>query len=393
VAGNLVSNVLTDAMGLYLFSDLVPGDYYVSIPTPPADAQMSSTPTSMVDDDVDGDDNGIQAVTGGVVTSAVFTLTHLGEETGSETFPGGTQDDALVDASGNMTIDFGFVQVFDLALIKTLASPGPFVPLDDVTFTITVTNHNGGIANNNSPIGPIAPGASTTIDITFTITGIDPITNVAEIASAEDGNGNPGNDTDSTPNNDPNDDPVTDDVTDGTNGDEDDHDIAELVPEFVAVGDTVFNDANNNGVVDPGEAPIAGVAVTLLADLDGDGTFTDVVGTATTDSNGNYLFDGLGPRDYVLQIDAANFAPGGVLDGLQSSTGNGTAPDPDDDVEDDDNGEPDAAGNVRLLRSESRPRADQDRARRHHLRRRRHRHLHHHRAQPRQCADEQRHGG
>jgi len=371
-AGVLVSNLVTDASGLYHFTGLVPGDYYISIPTPPANAQMSSTPTSTVDDDIDGDDNGIQAVVGGVVTSAVFTLTHLGE-TSNETFPGGTQDDALVDASGNMTIDFGFVQIFDLALIKTVASPGPFVPLDDVTFTITVTNQgtiaaqnivindyipaglvlndaawtaNAGIANNNSPLGPIAPGASTSIDITFTIIGIDPIINIAEIASAEDGNGNPGNDQDSTPDNDPADDPVTDDVTDGTNGDEDDHDIAEIVPEFVAVGDTIFDDTNNNGVVDPGEASIAGVAVTLLADLDGDGAFTDVVGTAVTDSNGLYLFDGLGPRDYVLQVDAANFAAGGPLEGLQSSTGNGTAPDPDDDVEDDDNGEPDAAGNV-----------------------------------------------
>ena len=44
---------------------------------------------------------------------------------------------------------------------------------------------------------------------------------------------------------------------------------------------------------------------------------------------------------YIVQIDAANFGPGGKLEGMPTSTGNdvaGMAPDPDDDRDNDDNG-------------------------------------------------------
>jgi hypothetical protein len=54
-----------------------------------------------------------------------------------------------------------------------------------------------------------------------------------------------------------------------------------------AIGDKVWLDKNANGVQDAGEAGIAGVTVKLL---DSTGT---VVGTTTTDANGNYQFSNL----------------------------------------------------------------------------------------------------
>ena len=83
-----------------------------------------------------------------------------------------------------------------------------------------------------------------------------------------------------------------------------------------------------------GEPGIAGVEV-QLQDAAG-----NVVATETTDSNGNYLFEGLDAGDYVVAIAETQLLDGAALDGLESTDGNGTAPDPDDDVDLDDNGDP-----------------------------------------------------
>lgn len=118
----------------------------------------------------------------------------------------------------------------------------------------------------------------------------------------------------------------------------------------LSLGDTVWRDANNNGQLDAGEPGLAGVAMTLYEDTDGNGVFTSgvdlAVATDTTDSNGRYRFDNLLPGDFVVGADAANFTGGGALAGLISSTGNEPTPDPDDDADNDDNGDPAASGSV-----------------------------------------------
>ena len=82
----------------------------------------------------------------------------------------------------------------------------------------------GGVATLNTAIASLAAGASTTVDITFTI---DPtfqgtsIMNTAEISEMTDEDGNPVDDEDSTPGN--------DDV--GNTNDEDDSD-----PEVIPLG-------------------------------------------------------------------------------------------------------------------------------------------------------------
>jgi len=83
--------------------------------------------------------------------------------------------------------------------------------------------------------GPIMAGADiqTTITVTLDPSSVNAsggsYTNFAEIASAEDEDGNPQEDVDSEADDDPNNDgPVNDNETDNAGGDEDDHDPEEI---------------------------------------------------------------------------------------------------------------------------------------------------------------------
>ncbi|MEM9594388.1 MAG: SdrD B-like domain-containing protein, partial [Acidobacteriota bacterium] len=73
------------------------------------------------------------------------------------------------------------------------------------------------------------------------------------------------------------------------------------------VGDTVWSDADGDGVQDPDEAGIPGVTVQIFYDLNGNGALdvaTDtVVETAVTDAFGRYVFERLFPGTYVVSID------------------------------------------------------------------------------------------
>ena len=61
-------------------------------------------------------------------------------------------------------------------------------------------------------------------------------------------------------------------------------------------------DTDGDGVQDPDEVRDPGGDGRPPADLDGDGVYSDVVGTTTTDATGNYIFDGLAPGAYVVEV-------------------------------------------------------------------------------------------
>ncbi len=133
---------LTDADGNYLFDNLLPGDYYVVVPTAPTAAPLSSNNTGIAftetdpDDNLDNDDEGVQAGGSGAGTRSGTVTLALGDEpvngagAGAETDQGNMQDDAF-DSNGNMTLDFGFfapVIVGDTAFVDLdgdgLQTPG-----------------------------------------------------------------------------------------------------------------------------------------------------------------------------------------------------------------------------------------------------------------------------
>lgn len=91
-----------------------------------------------------------------------------------------------------------------------------------------------------------------------------------------------------------------------------------------SIGDRVWYDANQNGLQDGPEYGYPGVVVTLY-----DCTTNTIVATTTTNSNGNYLFDGLANGDYYVgfgfipgyQFTSANSDAAGVL-GANNSDAN-----------------------------------------------------------------------
>ena len=84
-----------------------------------------------------------------------------------------------------------------------------------------------------------------------------------------------------------------------------------------SVGNLIFNDLNNNGTRDTGEPGLPNVQIRLL---NADQSFA-LVGTATTNAQGQYLFTNLLAGNYAVDVAASNFNAGGVLASFQSSTG------------------------------------------------------------------------
>ncbi|MBL8474054.1 MAG: carboxypeptidase regulatory-like domain-containing protein, partial [Rhodocyclaceae bacterium] len=82
-----------------------------------------------------------------------------------------------------------------------------------------------------------------------------------------------------------------------------------------SIGDRVWLDANGNGIQDAGETGLSGVTVKLL---NGSGS---VLATTTTNASGNYLFSGLNPGDYAIQV----VPPAGLGIALKDQGGNDAA--------------------------------------------------------------------
>ncbi len=262
-SGDSLEFDITDDDGLYLFDYLNPGKYIVGIASSNfevggvLEGMSSSELTISADTDVDGDDNGYLHNSGYVLSDSICLDANtepLSENPDSE----GTID----DSSSNLTVDFGFfpTPVYDLALLKELAvepSGGVFNVGDEVSYVLSVLNQGDadvtqvslvdyvpeglvladndwteadpGVAILNTPIASIPAGMMVDVEITFAIaegaSGV--ITNTAEVAEFLSASGGLVEDIDSLPDDDiANDGEVVDGVVDGTDGDEDDSDIA-----------------------------------------------------------------------------------------------------------------------------------------------------------------------
>lgn len=115
-----------------------------------------------------------------------------------------------------------------------------------------------------------------------------------------------------------------------------------FVPVLYSLGNRVWKDLNDNGLIDSldGVAPgVNGVRVRLF-DVRTGQPATDarglVVADQLTSGGGYYRFDNLLAGDYVVEVSAANFTSSGPLDGWNSSSTDEV--DPGSDLDGNDNG-------------------------------------------------------
>ncbi len=110
---------------------------------------------------------------------------------------------------------------------------------------------------------------------------------------------------------------------------------------YLSLGNRVWLDdgagdgERNNGLIDGDEAGLPNVVVNLLHTngqpvLDPDANPMQT----TTDTNGYYLFDGLLPASYIVQVDPSNFQKGGALESLINSVPTEEDPNADGDLND-----------------------------------------------------------
>ncbi|MCK6394374.1 SdrD B-like domain-containing protein [Zoogloea sp.] len=251
-AGNVVTTQTTDTSGNYLFTNLKPGTYSVQF-------DKATLPTGYVftskDVGSDATDSDADTSTG----KTIQTVLDSGEsdktwDAGIVANPGSISGTVREDVDNNNTGDTPIA--------------GVTVQLKDSTGTVvqtTTTDANGNYTFNNVPAG----------NYTVVETNKPGYLDVNDV----DG-GNPNS--------------IAVNLTPGASSTGNDF----VDERTAAIGDKVWLDKNANGVQDAGEAGIAGVAVKLL---DSTGT---VVGSATTDANGNYQFSNLAPGDYAVQIAA-----------------------------------------------------------------------------------------
>ena len=344
----VLATTVTDASGLYMFMGLTPGDYRVRI-TPPAGFTSStgggSEPGVDPDNNFDNDDNGTNA--GGFIISAPITLTPGGEPTVTN----------AVGETQNMTLDFGLIPPPGLSL-------GNFVWRD--------TNNDGVVSAGETGLDGatvrLLNASGTTVLATqvtagggfYLFTGLAAGDYVVEVVtpagfvSSSGGGTEPASDPDNDINSDDNGTtlgavvrslPVTLSIGGEPTNDGDTDPNSNLTVDFgfvpqgvLSLGNLVWLDLNNNGIVDPGEPGLAGVTMRLIA-----ADLVTVLGTTTTNASGLYLFSGLAPGTYLVEVDRTS----GAVTGYASSTDIVTSADPNNDINNDDNGVVVTAATVR----------------------------------------------
>ena len=215
----------------------------------------------------------------------------------------------------------------DLELTKTVSDPVPMLG-DEITYTITATNNGpaqseGIVVTDQLPVGVTlvsvnasqgsynagtgrwtlgtldAPGGTdvATLELVVSADSTGSLTNTAEVTTA------PTFDPDSTPNDGVGDDVASVVITVGGGGSN-------------TVSGTVFEDRNNNGVLDASDLPTSNVDVLIYSDVNNNG-YVDgadiLLSTETTDGSGFYTHSAMVSGRWLVIVDQADLPPGSTL--------------------------------------------------------------------------------
>ena len=298
----------TDGQGYYWFNNLVAGQNYILKFTAPDGStwttQNASNDTSIVPA-TDKTDLAVNPANGQIAFTA----------------PASGSNATGANGTDNPTLDGGLVK-YNLVLAKSLDTAGPFVPGQDVTFTLTPHNDGPVAALAGWSVTDILPAGLTLKSMTgpdYDCTGAT-CTAKSALAAGADGNkitvvATIGANFTGTAHNVAYVAPKDGDIaetnplvvpttgTDTTKTGTDNDAQADLGVTAVSIGDYVWWDADRDGQQDQGEAPVPGVTVNLLKD-------GQPTGKTTTDSNGYYAFGDLLPGtaytvEFVKPADAS----------------------------------------------------------------------------------------
>jgi fimbrial isopeptide formation D2 family protein/uncharacterized repeat protein (TIGR01451 family) len=248
----------------------------------------------------------------------------------SATVTGDDNSGATANADGPYTATATaqvFIRRAELQLTKAIITASPYAYGQVVQYSVTVTNNGpdaatgvkaleklpvglifSSVVSNSAGaydaatgewiVGGVAANASQTLVLSVQIDDSGAIVNDSQVSAADqwDPNSTPGN-------------------MAGAPAENDESRVS-IVTSATSLGDRIWYDINSDGVQDPTEPGLAGVKVTL-ADPGPDGILGNgddrASQTATTDSNGTYLFPGLAiNRPYQVTVDPTTLPAGMV---------------------------------------------------------------------------------
>ncbi|MEN0002758.1 MAG: SdrD B-like domain-containing protein, partial [Bacteroidota bacterium] len=293
--------ITTGATGQYAFEDLSPGTYYVEFTNLPA-GTVPTFKDITSDDFTDSDVNS----NGRTDVFDIVSCDDLSFDLGLRNQPmnpasiAGTVWDELGTKNGQIDANEPGVSGVTVQLLDA----------NQFVITSTITDANGDYLfenlapNTNYFVAVIPPSLTTPLTSSGPDMDVDPASGVSMVIT-------------------PNDNENVTDVDAGLCG-------------LLSIGNLVFNDANNNGLLDASETGISGVDVFLIAQSDGitvDGVTYNTgeeIAMTTTDANGRYVFKFLPSGAYSVEVEA----PG---NDLLSSVDISSTPTPNE-IDSDDNG-------------------------------------------------------
>jgi hypothetical protein len=262
-AGNVLASTTTAANGSYLFSGLTPGDYKVRFTKPPGYA--FSPADQGANDAADSDANPVTGET--VCTTLAPGETDLTWDAGLYV-PASLGDFVWHDLNANGIQDAGEPGVEGVK-VELLDCAGNVL-------AVTSTDPDGLYRFSG-----LVPGVYNVRFVPHPVFGISPMDQGSDDAKDSDAN------------------PTTGETACTTlESGENDLTWDAGLYQSASIGDFVWHDLNGNGIQDAGEPGVPNVTVNLL-DCAG-----NVLATTTTDANGLYLFSGLVPGRYNVQVVA-----------------------------------------------------------------------------------------